>query len=68
MAPPRRSLRLTVRVLPVPVLALLLAFSLTRSPTALFLAALFVVGGMVFVAASYIAQVLARRPSAERER
>lgn len=66
--PLRRNLRLTALVLPVPVLALLLAFTLTRSPASLFIATLFVVAGIVFVTLSYIAQVLARRQSVERER
>lgn len=68
LAPFRRSLRLTTLVLPVPVLALLLAFALTRSPASIFIAALFVVAGIVYVSASYVSQVLARRQSTEQER
>lgn len=68
MPPLRRSLRLAALVLLVPVSALLLAFTLTRSPASLFFAALLVVASIVFVTASYIAQVLAHRQSVERER
>ena len=49
LTPFRRSLRLTALVLPVPVLALLLAFALTRSPASIFIAVLFVVAGIVCV-------------------
>lgn len=68
LTPFRRSLRLTALVLPVPVLALLLAFALTRSPASIFIAVLFVVAGIVYVSASYVSQVLARRQSTEQER
>lgn len=68
LTPFRRSLRLTALVLPVPVLALLLAFALTRSPASIFIAVLFVVAGIVCVSASYVSQVLARRQSTEQER
>lgn len=67
-SPLRRSLRLAALVLPVPVLAMLLAFALTRSPSAIFIAALFVVAGIVYVSASYVSQVVARRQSVEQER
>lgn len=63
-----RSLRLAALVLPVPVLAMLLAFALTRSPAAIAIAVLFVVAGVVYVSAAYISQVSARRQSTERER
>lgn len=68
MPPLRRILRLTALVLLVPVSALVLAFALTRSPASLFIAVIFVVAGIVFVTASYVAQVLARRQPVERER
>lgn len=68
LTPFRRSLRLTALVLPVPVLALLLAFALTRSPASIFIAALFVVAGIVYVSATYISQVLARRQPTAQER
>lgn len=67
-SPLRRSLRLTALVLPVPVLALLLAFALTRSPASIFIAVLFVVAGIVYISASYVSQVLARRQPTEQER
>lgn len=63
-----RSLRLAALVLPVPVLAMLLAFALTRSPAAIAIAVLFVVAGVVYVSAAYVSQVSARRQSTERER
>lgn len=68
LTPFRRSFRVTTLVLPVPVLALLLAFALTRSPASIAIAALFVVAGIVYVSATYISQVLARRQSTEQER
>lgn len=68
LTPFRRSLRLTALVLPVPVLAMLLAFALTRSPASIFIAVLFVVAGIVYVSAAYISQVLACRQSTEQER
>lgn len=68
MTPFGRSLRLAALVLPVPVLAMLLAFSLTRSPAAVAIAVLFLVAGVVYVSAAYVSQVSARRQSAERER
>lgn len=67
-SPLRRSLRLAALALPVPVLALLLAFALTRSPASIFIAALFVVAGIVYVSATYISQVLARRQPTAQER
>lgn len=67
LTPFRRSLRLTALVLPVPVLAMLLAFALTRSPASIFIAVLFVVAGIVYVSAAYVSQVSARRDSTERE-
>lgn len=63
-----RSLRRAALVLPVPVLAMLLAFALTRSPAAIAIAVLFVVAGVVYVSAAYVSQVSARRQSTERER
>ena len=63
-----RSLRPTALVLPVPVLALLLAIALTRSPASIAIAVLFVVAGIVYVSATYISQVLARRQPTEQER
>ncbi len=63
-----RSLRLAALVLPVPVLAMLLAFALTRSPAAIAIAVLFVVAGVVYVSAAYVSQVSARRQPTERER
>lgn len=63
-----RSLRLSALVLPVPVLAMLLAFALARSPASILITVLFVVTGIVYVSASYVSQVLARRQSVERER
>lgn len=68
LTPFRRSLRLTALVLPVPVLALLLAFALTRSPASIVIAVLFVVAGIVYVSAIYISQVLARRQPTGQER
>lgn len=68
LTPFGRSLRLAALVLPVPVLAMLLAFSLTRSPAAVAIAVLFLVAGVVYVSAAYVSQVSARRQSAERER
>lgn len=68
LTPFRRSFRLTASVLPVPVLALLLAFALTRSPASIAIAALFVVAGIVYVSATYISQVLARRQPTEQGR
>lgn len=68
MTPFGRSLRLAALVLPVPVLAMLLAFALTRSPAAVAIAVLFLVAGVVYVSAAYVSQVSARRQSAERER
>lgn len=68
LTPFRRSFRLTALVLPVPVLALLLAFALTRSPASIAIAGLFVVSGIVYVSVTYISQVLARRQSTEQER
>lgn len=65
--PFRRSLRLAALVLPVPVLAMLLAFTLTRSPASIAIAVLFVVAGVVYVSAAYVSQVSARRDSTERE-
>ncbi|MGP5056979.1 hypothetical protein ACTXJ3_18090 [Brachybacterium paraconglomeratum] len=67
-SPLRRSLRLAALALPVPVLALLLAFALTRSPASIFIAVLFVVAGIVYVSATYISQVLARRQPTGQER
>lgn len=66
--PFRRSVRLTALALPVPVLALLVAFALTRSPASIFIAVLFVVAGIAYVSATYISQVLARRQPTEQER
>lgn len=66
LTPFRRSFRLTALVLPVPVLPLVLAFALTRSPASIAIAALFVVAGIVYVSATYISQVLARRQSQSR--
>lgn len=66
--PFRRSLRLSALVLPVPILAMLLAFALTRSPAAIAIAALFLVAGVVYVSAAYVSQVSARRQSIEWER
>lgn len=68
LTPFRRSFRLTALVLPVPVLALLLAFALTRSPASIAIAVLFVVAGIVYVSATYVSQVLARRQPTEQER
>jgi len=66
--PFRRSLHLTALVLPVPALALLLAFALTKSPASIVIAVLFVVAGIVYVSATYISQVLARRQPTGQER
>lgn len=68
LTPFRRSFRLTALVLPVPVLALLLAFALTRSPASIAIAVLFVVAGIVYVSATYVSQVLARRQPTEQKR
>lgn len=68
LTPFRRSLRLTALVLPVPVLALLLAFALTRSPASIFIAVLFVAAGIVYISAAYVSQVMACRQPTEQER
>jgi membrane protein YdbS with pleckstrin-like domain len=60
--PVRRSLRLTVLVLAVPVLAMVLAFALTRSPASIFIAVLFVVAGMVYVSTAWLRAQSVRPP------